>query len=265
MSDVHRRHVPGDLHTAQAKLDNTREAVRDKTKQAQDSVQQTGIWQRLATAQQNLNQRDQVSWSKVLGVSLFTGVTFGTFVQVSHNNGFLPMYDYFAFTINTPLGPAVESMLVPLLLAPIWLLYAWAYPLADAAYEDDEATETAQLKARSLSYNLLNWGVITAMFLLSSYLYLSDFPHWQIYAILYPLWIAQYKAFDNTKQGLFLGLLLAAGAPVVEMFIANVLHLWHYDRPDLNGVCFWASACYAAYAHGVGNFGRYLVQTQKKT
>jgi hypothetical protein len=238
--------------------------VRQKADEAKNAVQQQGWWQRISEAQQKLNQRDQVSWTKVLGWSLFTGVTWGTFVQVSHNNGFLPVYDYFKFTVNTPLGPAVESLLVPLLLAPIWLLYAWAVPLADTIFEDDEATAVAQRKAGSLAYNALNWGVIVAHFLLSSYLYLSDFPHWQIYAILYPLWWAQYKAFDNTKQGLFLGLLLAAGAPVVEMFIANVLGLWHYERPDLNGVCFWASACYAAYGHAVGNAGRYLVQTQKK-
>ncbi len=60
-----------------------------------------------------------------------------------------------------------------------------------------------------------------------------------------------------------LGALLAVGAPASEMVIVNVLGWWHYDRPDLLGVPHWAGWCYAAYAWGVGNVGRYLVQKQK--
>ena len=63
--------------------------------------------------------------------------------------------------------------------------------------------------------------------------------------------------------GLVLGALLAVGAPASEMVIVNVLGWWHYDRPDLLGVPHWAGWCYAAYAWGVGNVGRYLVQKQK--
>jgi len=43
----------------------------------------------------------------------------------------------------------------------------------------------------------------------------------------------------------------------------NVLHLWHYDRPDFFGVPHWAGWCYAGYAIGVGNFGRWVVHQQR--
>jgi len=55
-------------------------------------------------------------------------------------------------------------------------------------------------RARSLAYVLLNWGVIVAMFLASDYVYLANFPHWQCSAILAAMWVANWKAFDSTKQ-----------------------------------------------------------------
>ncbi len=55
-------------------------------------------------------------------------------------------------------------------------------------------------RARSLAYVLLNWGVIVAMFLASDYVYLANFPHWQCSAILAAIWVANWKAFDSTKQ-----------------------------------------------------------------
>lgn len=60
--------------------------------------------------------------------------------------------------------------------------------------------QVATTRARSLAYVLLNWGIIVAHFLASDYIYLQDFPHWQCYAILGALWLAIYKAFDNTRQ-----------------------------------------------------------------
>lgn len=92
---------------------------------------------------------------------------------------------------------------------------------------------------------------------------IADYPHWQCSAILAIAFLAQWLAFDGTKQGLLLSALLTVGAPAAEMIIVNVFHLWHYDRPDLFGVPHWAGWCYAAYATGVGNFGRYLVQRQQ--
>lgn len=102
------------------------------------------------------------------------------------------------------------------------------------------------------------WGSIVSAFLLSGYIYLNDFPHWQCSGILAVTAFLNWKAFDNTKQGLFLAALLTVGAPCTEVLIVNGLHLWHYDRPDFFGVPHWAGWCYAQYATGTGNFGRYL-------
>lgn len=89
---------------------------------------------------------------------------------------------------------------------------------------------------------------------------IAGLPHWVCSVTMAITFAATYKAFDNTKQGLLLGLLLAVGAPLGEIFIVNVLHLWHYDRPDFFGVPHWTGWCYAGYGIAVGNFGRYLAQ-----
>lgn len=132
--------------------------------------------------------------------------------------------------------------------------------LADQYNADDPATIEANSdgKAGSLAWNLLMWGSIVAAFLLSGYVYLNDFPHWQCSGILAVTAFLNWKAFDNTKQGLFLAALLTVGAPLTESVIINGLHLWHYDRPDFLGVPHWCGWCYAQYATGTGNFGRYL-------
>ena len=97
------------------------------------------------------------------------------------------------------------------------------------------ATDRAIQRAESLPYNLLCWGSMAAMFLLSSYVYLADWPHWQISLVLAPLALANWKAFDGTKQGALLAVLLAFGAPTAESFISNVFGWWHYERPQIGG------------------------------
>jgi hypothetical protein len=54
------------------------------------------------------------------------------------------------------------------------------------------------------------------------------------------------------------------GAPLGEVIIVNVLHLWHYARPDFFGVPHWAGWCYATYALGVANAARLLQARQEK-
>ena len=106
-------------------------------------------------------------------------------------------------------------------------------------------------------------AALAAQFILSDYLYLAGYPHWQCSLIMGATAAAIYKAFDNTRGGLLLATLLAVGAPLGEMFIVNVLHWWHYERPDLYGVCHWTGFCYATYSIGVGNVARYLVQKRR--
>ena len=174
--------------------------------------------------------------------------------------GTLQVYDLWPFRV----GSMLQAGIVPAVLLPIWLLYGYAVPFVDEFFgdEDGKVAEISELSSK-LPFVALTWGAMTMHFLLSDYLYLNGAPHWQISAILGVLAIANYKAFDDTKGGLILGIILAFGAPASEMFIVNVLHWWHYDRPDLLGVPTFCGWCYACYTWGVGNVGRYLVQKMR--
>lgn len=78
------------------------------------------------------------------------------------------MYDVWAFKV----GPFLEAGTIPLLLAPIWLLYAYLVPLADAYVGADQpATRIANEKASSLGYNAVQWLELGAFFLLSDLVY----------------------------------------------------------------------------------------------
>lgn len=54
------------------------------------AAQQTSLFQGLAQAQGQLNDSN-VSWTTFLGLALLAGVTFGSVIQVSHNNPNLPV------------------------------------------------------------------------------------------------------------------------------------------------------------------------------
>lgn len=54
------------------------------------AAEQTSLFQGLANAQGSLNDSN-VSWTTFLGLSLLAGVTFASFIQVSHNNPNLPV------------------------------------------------------------------------------------------------------------------------------------------------------------------------------
>eukprot|EP00891_Asterochloris_glomerata_P006560 jgi/Astpho2/6560/Aster-x1382 len=260
---------------------------KQQASKAAEAVQDSGPWQTVVQANDRLNEAG-VSWKSVLGGQVAISLTFGWLFQAVHNNGFLPVYDVLPFVVDTPLGPMVQAGIIPLVLVPIWVLYGYLQPLLDEVFADDPATERAIQRAESLPYNMLCWGSMAAMFLLSSYLYLADWPHWQISLALAPLALANWKAFDGTKQGALLAVLLAFGAPTAESFISNVFGWWHYERPqiggmavvglqhghlrttcnirnnNLAGVVAWAGWCYASYTHGVGNSARYLKSLYRK-
>lgn len=242
--------------TAQA----TAFAVHAKQKAADAAVRKT---RSAAGTLQNAHAQlrsSGVDWRKFAGISLATSVTFGTFIQVSHNNGLLPVYDVWAFKV----GPALQSGLIPIVLAPIWVAYTYLTVLLDEANAEELPTQLAVQHARSLAYVLLCWGSVVAAFLLSDFLYLTGTPHYVTSLLLALTCAANWKAFDGTKQGILLGAALAVGAPLAEAFIVNILHLWHYDRPDFLGVPHWSAWCYGQYAWGVGNFGRWLYDRMRK-
>lgn len=71
---------------AMRRTDQAAEAAKRPVKAAQ----QTGLLQGLAAAQGRLNDSN-VSWTTFLGLALLAGVTFGSVIQVSHNNPNLPV------------------------------------------------------------------------------------------------------------------------------------------------------------------------------
>jgi len=232
---------------------------RQKASKTAKEVLPAGPVQRVLEAQDSLQQ--SVDVKKLLTQSLLVGLTFGTAFQVTHNNGLLPIYDLWPIKI----GPFLESGVVPLVLAPIWLLYGYLYPLLDEVFRADAATTEAQDRASTFSTLAITWALAAGQFILSDVLYLADTPHWQIYPVMAVCTAFIWAKFDRTKTGLILGALLAIGAPAGEAVIANGLHWWHYARPDTPylDVCYWTAFCYASYAYGVGNFARWEVARQR--
>jgi hypothetical protein len=234
--------------------------LEKKASKTAKAVTEAGPVQRLVEAQEEL-QQEGVSIKKLLLNSLIVGVTFGSVFQVTHNNGLLPEYDVLPFKV----GPFLESGLVPLVLAPIWVLYGYLYPLLDKFFADD-ATEEAIERASSFGTLANTWILLAGQFILSDVLYLQGTEHWKIYPVMAACTAFNWLFLDRTKTGLLLGSLLAVGAPLGEAVIANGLHWWHYSRPDtpVLNVCYWTAFCYASYAYGVGNYARWEVERQRK-
>ena len=57
----------------------------------------------------------------------------------------------------------------------------------------------------------------------------------QMRLILAAVGAANWRAFDNTRQGLALAAICAIAAPAFELVIMRWLGLWHYPRPDVFG------------------------------
>ena len=111
----------------------------------------------------------------------------------------------------------------------------YVLPCTKTAVPGSCGTQVATSRARSLAYVLLTWGIIVAHFLASDYLYVKDFPHWQIYAVLGALWLAIYKAFDNTRQVRSAPVCLAAGLnlnpSVLQLAVQHTARLWGKRGP----------------------------------
>lgn len=89
---------PSSTHTRQrssgvvlrAQRQDLQERAVDSAKDAAQNLKKTGIIADLLEAQ-GLLERSGVSMTKVVGICLFAGLTFGTVFQVTHNNGYLPV------------------------------------------------------------------------------------------------------------------------------------------------------------------------------
>jgi hypothetical protein len=86
------------------------------------------------------------------------------------------------------IGPFLESGVVPIVLAPIWVLYGYLYPLLDEVFAEEEATLKAAERATKTSTLALTWALAAGQFVLSDVLYLSGTPHWQVTFYLLEFW-----------------------------------------------------------------------------
>ena len=86
------------------------------------------------------------------------------------------MYDVLPFKV----GPFLESGLVPLLLATIWLSYAYLALVIDQAIADDPDVQEANDRASSLSTVALPWILAATQFIISDIMYLQGLEHWKV-------------------------------------------------------------------------------------
>eukprot|EP00882_Tetradesmus_deserticola_P029199 GHRQ01032658.1.p1 GENE.GHRQ01032658.1~~GHRQ01032658.1.p1 ORF type:complete len:121 (+),score=21.84 GHRQ01032658.1:92-454(+) len=75
-------------------------------------------------------------------------------------------------------------------------------------------------------------------------------------ALLCTYALLHWTAFDSTRQGLAMAALTAVCGPAVEMFLVNVLGLYHYSHPAVLGVPTWIPWVYFCGGPAVGNLGR---------
>ena len=83
-----------------------------------------------------------------------------------------------------------------------------------------------------------------------------DMPSHAIDAILATWALGQWAVFDYTKHGLAMAVLTGVAGPVTEIFLINVLHLYHYSDPDFFGIPSWIAWVYFCGSPAVGNLSR---------
>ena len=83
-----------------------------------------------------------------------------------------------------------------------------------------------------------------------------DMPNHAIDGILAAWAVGQWAVFDYTKQGLAMAVLTGVAGPVTEIFLINVLHLYHYADPDFFGIPSWIAWVYFCGSPAVGNLSR---------
>ena len=78
-------------------------------------------------------------------------------------------------------------------------------------------------------------------------------------APLFAVMAAIFLAFERTKGGLLMMILLATIGPVAEIGLINVLHLYAYTQPDVAGIPTWIPWVYAAGGPANGALGRQIL------
>lgn len=199
------------------------------------------------------------NWGEFCGSLFLCGALSGTLLDGIHSHEALQVYDL----LPLELGPLKTSALVPPLLGVFYVVLGALHPLTDNLARGDERTRRAQLRASDTNTLALSAGALAVMLQVSASLYARGTPYPQIGAILALLSALNWRVFDNTRQGLALAALCAAGAPLSELLLISLTHCWHYSRPDVLGFVSWVPCCYFFYTPWLGNLGRFLWQNAR--
>lgn len=121
----------------------------------------------------------------------------------------------------------------------------------------DAVLKTAEKDARP-SWPKVMYGIsfFSFQYYLSGLLDHLLLPSAVIHAVLAALAAVGFILFDSSKAGLVLGAATALAGPAAEIFLINVLQLYHYTHADVLGICSWIPWVYLLGAPAVGNLAR---------
>jgi uncharacterized membrane protein YeaQ/YmgE (transglycosylase-associated protein family) len=147
-----------------------------------------------------------------------------------------------------------------LLKSAIWVpaLFGLAgLMMSSLIYLFDELFSTSEPK-KSPSWPKVFYiiSLFSAQYYISGLLDYIDAPGVILHITLLASALAGWFFLDNTRAGLFLGLLTGLLGPLVEIFLINFLHLYTYRHADLFGICSWIPYVYFLGAPAVGNLAR---------
>ena len=92
-----------------------------------------------------------------------------------------------------------------------------------------------------------------------------DAPRYAVDAALAVSGVGAWGLFDGTKQGLVMAVATAVAGPAAEIFLINVLHLYHYENPDFLGIPSWIAWVYFCGSPAVGNLSRAVRADLRRT
>ncbi len=90
-------------------------------------------------------------------------------------------------------------------------------------------------------------------------------PNIWILVFMFSTAFLSWWIFDRTKAGLIMLFIAGSVGPLTELFMINILNLYHYTRPDILGVPLWFIGAYMMGVAPNGSLGRkYFVYLQKQ-
>ena len=139
-------------------------------------------------------------------------------------------------------------------------LVSLAQQLPGLLSETNQARTQAAVQQRAQPPAVaLSTGATAALLALSAVLYKDAVPYPAIAGILAGCAVLNWRTFDGTRQGAFVGVLCGLAAPLSELVIIR-LGLWHYLQPDVLGLPSWVPLCYIFYTPPLSNLARLFLK-----